>query len=149
MASIQAKTADLIVAEMNAGKGIMTQADLQNYHSVWRNAHHRRLYKGYKIITMPPPSSGGHSLDCSCTENLPNATPLKRWGFNKDSTVQLIVEAERRVYADRSKYLGDPDFYKVPEDSLLETPIYIISRMANFSWDAATPSSHHTARRRL
>ncbi|MEO6852025.1 MAG: gamma-glutamyltransferase, partial [Mucilaginibacter sp.] len=66
--------------------------------------------------------------------------PLARWGFNRDSTVQLVVEAERRVYADRSKYLGDPDFYKVPVDSLLN-PVYIASRMSNFTWDKATPSA--------
>jgi gamma-glutamyltranspeptidase/glutathione hydrolase len=54
--------------------------------------------------------------------------------------VQLVVEAERRVYADRSKYLGDPDFYKVPVDSLLN-PVYIESRMKSFNWDAATPSA--------
>jgi gamma-glutamyltranspeptidase/glutathione hydrolase len=66
--------------------------------------------------------------------------PLSKWGFNRDSTVQLIVEAERRVYADRSKYLGDPDFYKVPADSLLK-PSYNTSRMSSFSWDKATPST--------
>jgi len=66
--------------------------------------------------------------------------PLHRWGHNQDSTVQLMVEAERRVYADRSKYLGDPDFYKVPVSSLLD-PAYIQARMKSFTWNAATPSS--------
>lgn len=129
--------ADQLVEEMKSGKGIMTKADLQNYHSVWRNAI-TGSYKGYKIITMPPPSSGGiallqllHSVE---------KYPLHRWGHNQDSTIRLIVEAERRVYADRSKYLGDPDFYKVPVDSLLN-PAYIDKRMQNFSWDAATPST--------
>lgn len=131
------KTADLIVAEMKTGQGIMTKADLQNYHSVWRSPIIGD-YKGYKIITMPPPSSGGIAL-LQLLKSVENY-PLKRWGFNKDSTVQVIVEAERRVYADRSKYLGDPDFYKVPVDSLLNTK-YIISRMANFKWEAATPSA--------
>jgi gamma-glutamyltranspeptidase/glutathione hydrolase len=131
------KTADLIVAEMNAGKGIMTKTDLENYHAVWRNAIIGD-FKGYKIITMPPPSSGGIAL-LQLLKSVEDY-PLKKWGFNKDSTVQVIVEAERRVYADRSKYLGDPDFYKVPVDSLLNTK-YIISRMANFNWNAATPSS--------
>ena len=131
------KVADEIVDEMKNGNGIMSKADLQNYHSVWRNAI-KGNYKGYSIITMPPPSSGGiallqllHSVE---------KYPLHRWGFNQDSTVRLIVEAERRVYADRSKYLGDPDFYKVPVDSLLN-PVYLDSRMKSFSWDAATPSS--------
>jgi gamma-glutamyltranspeptidase/glutathione hydrolase len=65
---------------------------------------------------------------------------LHRWGHNQDSTVQLMIEAERRVYADRSKYLGDPDFYKVPVDSLLRTS-YILDRMKSFTWAAATPST--------
>lgn len=131
------KVADEIVEEMKNGKGLMAKADLENYHSVWRKAITGN-YKGYKIITMPPPSSGGiallqllHSVE---------SYPLHRWGYNKDSTVQLIVEAERRVYADRSKYLGDPDFYKVPVDSLLK-PAYIEGRMKNLNWNAATLSS--------
>ncbi|HEY8928873.1 MAG TPA: gamma-glutamyltransferase [Mucilaginibacter sp.] len=131
------KVADEIVAEMNNGKGIISLADLKNYHSVWRSAIVGK-YKDYKIITMPPPSSGGiallqllHSVE---------KYPLHRWGFNQDSTVQLIVEAERRVYADRSKYLGDPDFFKVPVDGLLN-PAYLDKRMASFNWNAATPSS--------
>jgi len=131
------KVADEIAAEMQAGNGLISKADLQNYHSVWRNAITGK-YKDYKIITMPPPSSGGiallqllHSVE---------KYPLHRWGHNQDSTVQLIVEAERRVYADRSKYLGDPDFYKVPVDSLLN-PTYLDNRMKTFNWNAATPSS--------
>lgn len=131
------KVAGEIVEEMKSGQGLISKTDLENYHSVWRKAI-TGSYKGYKIITMPPPSSGGiallqllHSVE---------SYPLHRWGYNKDSTVQLIVEAERRVYADRSKYLGDPDFYKVPVDSLLK-PAYIEARMRNFNWNAATPSS--------
>jgi gamma-glutamyltranspeptidase/glutathione hydrolase len=132
----EGKTADLIIAEMNAGKGLFTKADLQNYHSVWRKPVTGR-YKNYNIITMPPPSSGGIAL-LQLLQSV-EKYPLHRYGFNSDSTVQLMVEAERRVYADRSKYLGDPDFYKVPVDSLLN-PKYIESRMQNFNWDAATPS---------
>nr|WP_231876075.1 gamma-glutamyltransferase [Mucilaginibacter sp. L294] len=130
-------TADLIIAEMNAGKGLFTKADLHNYHSVWRKPLAGN-YKNYKIITMPPPSSGGIALLQLLKSVQPY--PLHRYGFNSDSTVQVIVEAERRVYADRSKYLGDPDFYKVPVDSLL-SPQYITSRMQTFSWDTATPST--------
>ena len=129
--------ADQIVDEMKNGKGMITKADLQNYHSVWRNAL-TGTYKGYKIITMPPPSSGGVAL--LQLLQIVEKYPLNRWGFNRDSTVQLMVEAERRVYADRSKYLGDPDFYKVPVDSLLR-PGYNASRMSNFTWDKATQSS--------
>ncbi|RKR81691.1 gamma-glutamyltranspeptidase/glutathione hydrolase [Mucilaginibacter gracilis] len=129
--------ASQIVAEMKTGGGLITKADLQNYHSVWRKPIIGN-YKEYKIITMPPPSSGGIAL-LQLLKSVENY-PLKRWGFNSDSTIQLMVEAERRVYADRSKYLGDPDFYKVPVDSLLQ-PKYITSRMENFNWAAATPSS--------
>jgi gamma-glutamyltranspeptidase/glutathione hydrolase len=129
--------ADQLVAEMKNGNGLITKTDLQNYHSIWRKPIIGN-YKGYRVITMPPPSSGGvalmqllHSVE---------KYPLTRWGFNRDSTVQLIVEAERRVYADRSKYMGDPDFYNVPVDSLLR-PSYTASRMSNFTWNAATPST--------
>ncbi len=126
-----------ITAEMKGGNGLITETDLKNYHSVWRKPIIGR-YKDYKMITMPPPSSGGiallqllHSVE---------KYPLRRWGYNQDSTVQVVVEAERRVYADRSKYLGDPDYFRVPVDSLLR-PEYITSRMKNFNWDRATLSS--------
>jgi gamma-glutamyltranspeptidase/glutathione hydrolase len=129
--------ADQLVAEMQNGKGIISKTDLKNYHSVWRSALTGN-YKGYRIITMPPPSSGGIAL-LQLLKTV-EKYPLRRWGHNQDSTVQLMVEAERRVYADRSKYLGDPDFYKVPVDSLLK-PAYINARMKNFAWAAATPST--------
>lgn len=129
--------ADELVAEMQSGKGLISKTDLQNYHSVWRKALTGN-YKEYKIITMPPPSSGGIAL-LQLLQSV-EKYPLSRWGFNRDSTVQLMVEAERRVYADRSKYLGDPDFFKVPEDSLLNSA-YNESRMRSFSWDKATLSA--------
>jgi gamma-glutamyltranspeptidase/glutathione hydrolase len=129
--------AQLLVAEMKRGNGLISQADLDDYHSVWRKAIVGK-YKPYKVITMPPPSSGGIAL-LQLLRSV-ESYPLSRWGHNQDSTVQLITEAERRVYADRSKYLGDPDFYKVPVDSLLR-PAYTDSRMKNFNWNAATPSS--------
>lgn len=129
--------ADQIVAEMKSGNGLISKKDLKKYHAVWRKALTGN-YKDYKIITMPPPSSGGIAL-LQLLQSV-EKYPLKRWGYNQDSTIRLVVEAERRVYADRSKYLGDPDFYKVPVDSLLK-PAYITSRMNNFNWDAATPST--------
>lgn len=129
--------ADQLVDEMKNGKGLITKTDLENYHSVWRNAL-TGSYKGYKVITMPPPSSGGVAL--LQLLQMVEKYPLGKWGFNRDSTVQLMVEAERRVYADRSKYLGDPDFYKVPVDSLLR-PEYNTARMRGFTWDKATSSA--------
>jgi len=132
------KVADELIAEMKTGDGgLISKADLTNYHSVWRNPIIGN-YRGYKIITMPPPSSGGIAL-MQLLKSV-EKYPLRRWGYNQDSTVQLMVEAERRVYADRSKYLGDPDFYKVPVDSLLN-PAYIDSRMKTMNWNAATPSA--------
>ncbi|WP_461453594.1 gamma-glutamyltransferase [Mucilaginibacter sp.] len=129
--------ADELIAEMKIGDGIFTKKDLENYHAVWRKPI-IGIYKGFKIITMPPPSSGGIAL-IQLLKSVENY-PLHRWGYSQDSTIQLIVEAERRVYADRSKYLGDPDFFKVPVDSLLNT-VYIASRMQSFNWNAATPSA--------
>lgn len=129
--------ADLIVAEMQNGGGLISKEDLKNYHAVWRTPIIGN-YKEYKIITMPPPSSGGIALMQLLKSVEPY--PLKRWGHNSDSTVQLIVEAERRVYADRAEHLGDPDFYKVPQQQLLKAE-YSIARMQNFDWNKATRSS--------
>jgi len=129
--------ADAIVAEMQRGKGLITKEDLKNYHSAWRKPIIGD-YRGYKVITMPPTSSGGIALVQLLKSVEP--FPLKKWGFNSDSTVQVIVEAERRVYADRATHLGDPDFYQVPQKQLLDAN-YNKKRMSTFSWAAATPSS--------
>jgi len=129
--------ADSLVAEMKRSGGIITKADLRNYKAVWRSPVIGN-YKAYKVITMPPPSSGGIALLQFLKSVAP--FPLKRWGFNQDSTVQLMVEAERRVYADRAEYMGDPDFVKVPEKQLL-ADAYIKTRMHNLDWNKATPSA--------
>ncbi|MDR6786277.1 gamma-glutamyltranspeptidase/glutathione hydrolase [Pedobacter africanus] len=129
--------ADSIVAEMKRGGGIISLEDLKNYKAIWRKPV-TGSYKAYKIITMPPPSSGGIALLQLLKAVEP--FPLKRWGLNADSTVQVMVEAERRVYADRAEYLGDPDFYKVPQTALLANA-YVKKRMAGFNWDKAGLSS--------
>ncbi|WP_199119802.1 gamma-glutamyltransferase [Pedobacter sp. ASV28] len=129
--------ADSIVAEMKRGGGIISKADLKNYKAVWRTPIVGN-YRGYKVITMPPTSSGGIALLQLLQAVEPY--PLSRWGLNADSTIQLMVEAERRVYADRAKHLGDPDFWAVPQKQLLENS-YNKNRMSNFTWDKATPSS--------
>ncbi|WP_316801064.1 gamma-glutamyltransferase [Pedobacter frigidisoli] len=129
--------ADSLVAEMQRGKGLITKEDLRNYHSAWRKPITGN-YRGYKIITMPPTSSGGIAL-LQLLQSV-ETYPLKKWGHNADSTVQVIVEAERRVYADRATHLGDPDFYAVPQVGLLDAA-YNKGRMANFNWNAATPSN--------
>lgn len=129
--------AQLIVSEINAGGGLIGADDLKNYQAVWRKPI-TGFYKEYKIITMPAPSSGGVALMQLLKSVEPY--PLKRWGFNSDSTVQLMVEAERRVYADRATHLGDPDFYTVPQSQLIENS-YSLSRMKSMDWNRATLSS--------
>ncbi|HTM99734.1 MAG TPA: gamma-glutamyltransferase [Pedobacter sp.] len=129
--------ADSIVAEMKRGNGIISKQDLKEYKAVWRKPV-LGTYRGYDIITMPPSSSGGIALVQLLKSVEPY--PLSRWGFNTDSTVQVIVEAERRVYADRASHLGDPDFYPVPQQKLLENS-YNKERMANFKWEKATTSA--------
>ena len=133
----EGKTADLIVKEMNRGNGIISKKDLADYHSVWRTPV-SGLYKGYKIISMPPPSSGGIAL-ISLFQSVEDY-PLNKWGFQSEKSIQTIVEAERRVYADRAEHLGDPDFVKVPQAQLLNKT-YNVNRMKDFSFDKATPSS--------
>jgi gamma-glutamyltranspeptidase / glutathione hydrolase len=133
----EGKTADDIVAEMQRGGGMITHEDLKNYKPVWR-APIVAPYKEYKIISMPPPSSGGVALTqlMRSVENY----PIKNWGHNDTKTIHLIVEAERRAYADRSVYLGDPDFYDVPVQQLTDKK-YIDDRMNTFDSKKATPSS--------
>lgn len=133
----EGEVANYIVKEMQRGAGIISKDDLKNYHAVWRKPVVGN-YRGYKVIAMPPTSSGGIALIQLLHSVEPY--PLNRWGHNADSTVQLMVEAERRVYADRAKHLGDPDFWNVPQEQLIKQS-YNKNRMANFSWDKATPSS--------
>jgi len=131
------ETADLIVAEMKRGNGIITHADLANYHAVWREPI-VGTYKDYKIISMPPPSSGGIAL-LALLQSV-EQYPLRAWGFQSDSTVRAIVEAERRIYADRASYLGDPDFYDVPVQYLTDKKRNQ-DRMAQVNLAKATPST--------
>ncbi|WAC42317.1 gamma-glutamyltransferase [Pedobacter sp. SL55] len=133
----EGEVAEFIEAEMKRGGGLISKEDLKNYHAAWRKPIVGD-YKGYKVITMPPTSSGGIAL-VQMLQSV-SAYPLSKWGFNADSTTQVMVEAERRVYADRAKHLGDPDFWKVPQKELLE-PAYNKNRMASLNWDKATPSA--------
>lgn len=129
--------AEKIIAEMKQGGGIITFDDLKAYHSKWRIPV-TSIYKDYKIIAMPPPSSGGIAL--AQLLKMVELYPLKAWGFMDPRSIHLMAEAERRVYADRSQYLGDEDFYPVPKDSLLD-PKYIKYRMKDFDQDHATKSN--------
>ncbi|WP_018618680.1 gamma-glutamyltransferase [Spirosoma luteum] len=133
----EGETARLLAEEMVRGKGIITEEDLKNYHSVWRDPI-QASYKQYNVITMPPTSSGGVALIQMMRFVEP--FPLRKWGWNRDSTTQVMIEAERRVYADRAKFLGDPDFVKVPVAQLI-SPDYLRSRWTDFSWAKATNSN--------
>jgi len=129
--------ANAIVTSMQHTKGVISLNDLKNYQAIWRTPI-SGTYKNYKVIAMPPPSSGGIALLTMLKQV--SKFPLSRWGFQRDSTVQLMVETERRAYADRASYLGDPDFFKVPQEGLLDTN-YMKDRIRNLSFVKATPSS--------
>lgn len=126
-----------IVASMQNTSGVISTKDLKDYQSVWRKTVSGK-YKNYTVISMPPPSSGGIALITMLKQV--SDYPLKKWGFQRDSTVQLMVEVERRAYADRATYLGDPDFFKVPQTALLSKS-YINSRIKGINFNKATPSS--------
>lgn len=133
----EGETADKIVAEMKRGNGIITKEDLKNYEAQWREPIIGQ-YKDYKIISMPPSSSGGIVLVQML--KMVEDYPLSKYGFQSKEAVHTMAEAERRAYADRSIHLGDSDFYPVPMDSMLEKS-YLLERMSSFSKDTATLSS--------
>lgn len=131
------KTATFIIREMQKGNGIINHEDLSDYKSKVRNAISAE-YRGYKVITVPPPSSGGIILLqlLGMTEPYPSG----QWGFNSYGTIHLIAEAERRAFADRSEYIGDPDFVTVPVKGLTDKK-YLQERMSSFNENAASPST--------
>ena len=128
--------ADKIVEEMNRGNGIISHEDLKNYKAIWREPLVGE-YKDLKIISMPPPSSGGVFLIQML--DMVEPYPLASYGLQSAEAIHLIVESERRAYADRATHLGDMDFYPVPIDELLSQS-YINERMADFDPDKATVS---------
>jgi gamma-glutamyltranspeptidase / glutathione hydrolase len=130
--------ADSIVAEMHAGGGMISHDDLKNYTSKWRKPVETN-YRGYKIISMAPPSSGGIAL--AQLFGMVEPYNLSEMKFHSAESVHLIAEAERRVYADRAKHMGDSDFYKVPQ-SILTDSNYISQRMSDFNPRKASISEH-------
>jgi len=124
----EGETARLIVEEMKRGKGIITLDDLINYKAASREPHVFD-YKGYKIVGMPMPSSGG--LLVHQMMKMIEDKPISSYGFQSPEAVQLMVEAERRAYADRAQFMGDADFYKVPVLRLTSEK-YLKERMADF-----------------
>ncbi len=137
----EGETADMIIKEMERQGGIITHRDLKSYKAIWRKPLVSR-HQQFSIIGMPPPSSGG--LAIAQLFSMIKPYPLARWGAQSDSTIQVMIEAERRVYADRAKWLGDPDFVKVPLKELLDSN-YLAQRMQNMQFEKATKSSDVSA----
>ena len=135
------KTAELIVAEMERGNGLISIEDLAAYEVKWREPIVGD-YKDYEFISMPPPSSGGIAI-----AQLLNAVEdydLSSMPFHGVESMHLIAEAERRVYADRAEHLGDADFYDVPQKGLLNKA-YMVTRMNDFDSQKASLSSSISA----
>ena len=128
--------ADQIVEEMQKNNGLIDHDDLESYRSVWREPI-VFPYKNYNIITMGPPSSGGIVL--AQLMKMTSIFDVAEMGFHSHSSVHLMSEIERRAFADRSKYLGDPDFYDIPQDQLLDS-IYLIKRLNSINFSHATSS---------
>lgn len=133
----EGETAALLVKEMQRGKGIITLADLKQYTAKYRQPHIFN-YRGYTVMSMPMPSSGGVLLH----QMLKMIEPfdIAKMGFESAAAVQLMVEAERRAFADRAVYMGDADFYNVPVHQLTDS-IYIHNRMKDYNPDIAGKST--------
>ena len=122
----EGKTAALIAAEMQRGKGIITEKDLRDYRAVKRTPA-RFDYKGNTVVTMPLPSSGGILLPQMM--KMAELFPLKQYGFHSVRAIHTMTEIERLAYADRAHFLGDADFYPVPA-AALTADTYIRKRVA-------------------
>lgn len=131
------ETAQKIISFLKKNGGIISKEDLSNYQSIWRKPISFK-YKNLKIISMSPPSSGGITLQQIMKMIEP--FDISKFGPNSEKAIQVIVEAERRAYADRNHFLGDPDFIKIPLKKLTNNK-YLKSRMKTFNWEKATLSS--------
>ena len=134
----EGETAKLIVDEMKNSGGIISFADLKHY-KVAERIPDEFDYRGYHIITMPLPGSGGILLHQML--RMLEARPLGSYGFHSTKSVQLITEVERRAYADRAEYLGDPDYIKVPVKTLV-SEAYLKERMADYDSMHASVSAN-------
>lgn len=137
----EGETARLIVEEMQRGQGLISFEDLRNYRSVWREPVQFQ-YKNHKISAMGPPSSGGIALAqlLMMTETF----PVRKWGIDHVNTIHILAEAEKLVYADRAKYLGDADFVEVPQQELLHKQ-YNLKRAENISLKKAAAADEVVA----
>ena len=132
------ETAKKLVKFINDNGGIISMEDLEVYEAVWRDPVVFN-YDDLKIISMSPPSSGGVCIN----QILKMIEPfnLKSYGHNSTDYIKLLVEAERRSFADRSYYLGDPDFVSIPTERLTSTD-YLNNRMKDFSFEKPTDSNN-------
>ena len=130
------RTAELIEAEMQRGGGLITAQDLKEYQAREREPIVFE-YKGHTIVSMGLPSSGGVMQQMML--GMLEEYPIAEYGFHSPEAVQLMTEIERRAYADRTEYMGDPDFVDVPVAQLVDKA-YLLSRMENFDPARATPS---------
>ena len=112
----EGKTAELIEADMKANGGLITLEDLKKYTVKWREPS-TATYRGYKIVSMCPPSSGG-AVVAEILNVMENADMRTLWAASPAQAIHVMAEAMRQAYADRSEYMGDPDFVKVPVDEL-------------------------------
>ncbi len=131
------RTAELIASAMQAHGGLITRDDLKGYKAVEREPL-RGAYRGFDILTMPPPSSGGIALLEML--NILSAYDLAGMGHDAPLTNHLLVEAMRRAFADRSEFLGDPDFVRVPVQGLI-SPKYAAQVARSIDPQHATPSA--------
>jgi len=131
------ETGKIIASFIQAKGGIITESDLADYQAAWRDPI-VFPYKELKIISMAPPSSGGVTI--AQIVGMIEDYDLIKLGHHSSEYIQLLVEAERRAYADRNFYLGDPDFVKIPVAALMAKD-YLTKRMETFSMDQATKSS--------
>ena len=131
------RTANTLVDFINKNNGIISLKDMELYEAIWRDPIEFE-YDNLKIISMSPPSSGGICLEQIMKMIEPYE--IDKMGHNSLEYFKILVEAEKRSFADRAYFLGDPDFVDIPKDQIVDTN-YLLERMGNFSFNSPTPSS--------
>lgn len=134
----EGETAEYIVKEMANSKGIISLEDLKNYHPKYRTPLEFE-YRGHHIISFAPPSSGGILI--AQMMQMIQPYDVQKMGLNSPAAVSLMVEAQRRAYADRAEHMGDPDFYKVPTKTLISNE-YAQQRMSDYTVGVAGQSKN-------
>jgi gamma-glutamyltranspeptidase / glutathione hydrolase len=136
----EGETADLIVAEMQRGDGLITHEDLRRYTAEWRDPV-RFEYRGHTVLSMPPPSSGGITL--AIIAQIMEGVVERSGAWHSAQALHYTAEAMRRAFADRNHFLGDPDFVEMPRD-LLVSDDYAGRLLATIDSTRATPSASVT-----